>query len=104
MRTLILALCLTLVSYEAFAISRYQSRSMSCDGVQSTVSEQGAVILRYSSARNPSLPLYDRFVVNGGYCAANEYAKLTAVPASDTSSCPVLKCMPLPDDKEFFNN
>lgn len=101
MRTMILAICLSLVSYEASAISRYQSEGMACDNIRSAVREEGAVILRYRSQRNPGLPLYDRYVANGGFCAHNEYAAMTAVPAKDTASCPVLKCMPDVND-DFF--
>jgi len=94
----VLASALSLVSVEAQAISQYNSQSMSCDRVQAVVQGEGAVILHYSSARNPGLPLYDRYVANGTYCQVTEYAKLASVPASDQQSCRVLKCADMTND------
>ncbi|MGE3307917.1 MAG: hypothetical protein AB7I52_18325 [Rhizobiaceae bacterium] len=103
MRAAILAaIGLTLVSSQAFAISRYQSQSLSCDSIHSKVMEEGAVILRYASQRNPGLPLYDRYVASGRHCSFNEYAQSAWVPASDTGECPVLRCATVPDD-DFYN-
>ncbi len=93
MRTALIALTLVATALPAHAISRYNSMQMSCDEAQSRIQEEGAVILRYRSARNPSLPLYDRYVAHGGYCQPGEYAKLEVVPTADTNRCRVLKCM-----------
>lgn len=97
--TVSLALALSLASVPAYAISRYNSRSMSCARIQATVRSEGAVILRYTSARNPGLPLYDRYVANDGYCDFGEYAQVTWVPASDTQSCPVMTCQQITYDE-----
>lgn len=91
-RTMLLAIGLSLVSLQAHAISRYNSLSMSCARAQAVVRQEGAAILRYHSTRNPNLPLYDRYVANGGYCQIDEYAKVDYVPTSDAANCPVLKC------------
>lgn len=93
MRTALIALTLVATALPAHAISRYNSTQMSCGEAQSRIQEEGAVILRYRSARNPSLPLYDRYVAHGGYCRPGEYAKLEVVPTADTNRCRVLKCM-----------
>ena len=93
-RTLILGLCLAGSILPAQAISRYNSMQLSCDQAQDRIQDEGAVILRFRSARNPGLPLYDRYVANGRYCQADEYAKLEVVPTADTRGCRVLKCMP----------
>lgn len=92
MRKFILALCITAVSFPALAIQRYNVQSMSCARVQAAVNSEGAAILRYRSARNPSLPLYDRYVRNGSYCDPSRYAKRSYVPTRDNNRCPVLKC------------
>lgn len=94
MRALILALCLAASVLPAQAISRYNSMQMSCGDAQARIRSEGAVILRYRSARDPSLPLYDRYVAHGGYCMQGEYARLEVVPTADTNSCRVLKCWP----------
>lgn len=86
----------------AQAISRYESTRMSCDQAQSAISAEGAVILRYRSSRNPSLPLYDRYVAHGGYCEPNEYAANAYVPTADTRSCYVRVCKDRVDSGSFF--
>ena len=93
MRTVLVALSLLATALPAQAISRYNSMQMSCGEAQSRIQQEGAVILRYRSARDPSLPLYDRYVAHGGYCQRGEYAKLEVVPTADTRSCRVLRCM-----------
>jgi hypothetical protein len=97
--TVPIALALVLVSLPAHAISRYNSQGMSCARIQAVVRSEGAVILRYSSARNPSLPLYDRYVAHDGYCEFNEYAEWEWVPAKDTRSCPVRACKDITYDE-----
>ena len=93
-KTLLAALALSLVAFEAHAISRYDIAGMSCSRVQGIVRADGAAILRYPSPRNPSLTLYDRYVAHGGYCQIDEEAVASFVPTKDTASCPVLKCQP----------
>lgn len=94
---LVFALCLAAVP--AQAISRYNSLSMSCARIQAVIRSEGAVILRYVSARNPSLPLFDRYVANDGFCDFGEYAQVAWVPASDTPSCPVMSCQQITYDE-----
>ena len=87
------------VTTPAAAISRYETARLSCDQAQSRIANEGAVILRYRSERNPSLPLYDRYVAHGGFCEPNEYAANAYVPTADTKSCFVLVCK-----SRVFNN
>ncbi|MER8435684.1 hypothetical protein NKH36_02670 [Mesorhizobium sp. M1312] len=61
-------LCPLLVSFEAQAISRYNSTSMSCDEVRATIAGDGEAITRYLSRRDPSLQLYGRYVRNRLFC------------------------------------
>ncbi len=77
----------------AYAISRHDIGSWSCQRVQATLAREGAAILRYRSARNPSLTLYDRYVQDGRYCDFGQVPKLTSVPTTDSRSCPVRKCI-----------
>lgn len=90
--TVLIAVALTLVSADAYAITRYDVQAMSCERAQSVVDSQGAAILRHSSARG--LPLYDRYVADGRFCDSGEYAKAALVPTRDTASCPVFICEP----------
>lgn len=94
-KTFFAALALSLVAFDAQAISRYEIAGMSCGRVQETVRAEGAVILRYPSPRNPSLTLYDRYVAHGGFCQIDEEAAAAFVPTADTPGCRVLKCRPL---------
>lgn len=93
MKQILLAGAVLLAVAPAEAISRYETARLSCGEAQSRVEAEGAVILRYRSERNPSLPLYDRYVAHGGYCQPTEYAKVEFIPTADTRSCPVYKCV-----------
>jgi hypothetical protein len=108
MRAPILAVTvLALMSTDALAISRYTATSMSCPQVKATIADEGAVILRYRSKRNPSVPLYGRYVYSGAFCSSGEIAETTYIPTSDTASCPVRECHPysLDDDpRNLFLN
>ncbi len=92
MKSMLLALCFSLIAAEAQAISRYNSTGMSCDEVRATVHSEGAVILRYRSTRDPSLPLYGRYVSDRRFCNFDEVAETAFVPAADTRSCLVREC------------
>jgi hypothetical protein len=94
MRTLLISACLLATILPAQAISRYNSMQLSCDQAQSRIASEGAVILRYRSARDPSLPLFDRYVAHDGWCDHDQYARLFSVPTADATQCPVLKCFP----------
>lgn len=86
------ALGLMVASSEALAIERYNSGRMSCARVRATIDADGAAIVRYASKRTPGLQLYGRYVRNGGFCTAGEFAERVYIPASDTRSCPVREC------------
>lgn len=101
MKSLLLALCLSLVAAEAQAISRYNTTSMSCAQIKSALRNEGAAILRYRSKRNPSLPLYGRYVSDQRFCNFDEFADTAFVPAADTPSCLVRECVQV-DPDDFF--
>lgn len=92
MRQIILALCITCVSLPALAIQRYNVLEMSCSAVQNAVNRDGAAILRYHSTRDPSLPLYDRYVRNRLFCEPYQFAARARVPTKDNNQCVVHKC------------
>jgi hypothetical protein len=81
-----------LIAAEAQAISRYDPTRMSCERVKASVAANGAVLLRYRSPRNPSLTLYDRYVVSERFCDAGETRARAYVPSADLEHCPVYKC------------
>ena len=91
MKALTLAVAL-LATTNAFAISRYNSKSYTCAEIKNIVSDEGAVILRYPSIRVPGLTLYDRYVAHSGYCFGGEERNRAYVPTDDTSKCPVYNC------------
>lgn len=76
----------------AAAINRYNSETMACSQVQSTIRADGAAIMRYRSKANPTLVLYDRYVRNGTFCQWNETAVPAWIPSRDDKTCAVLKC------------
>lgn len=101
MKSVLLALCIVSVSFPALAINRYNVQSMSCAAVQQAVKRDGAAILRWQSARKPTLPIYDRYVRNGLYCDPNEYAKRAYVPSQNRANCMVYKCADISDNLLF---
>jgi hypothetical protein len=102
LRIWVTAMVLVMIPLPAQAISRYETMSMSCTAIHATIMREGAVILRWRSARNPSLPLYDRFVADDGFCPSLERATLTTVPAADTKACPVYNCTYFDPRDDFF--
>ncbi len=94
MRTLsIVTLALAITATSAHAISRHNSQSLSCDTVHEIIDSEGAAIMRYQSRRIPGLPLYDRFVRNGAFCDTEKYPVAATIPAADTDSCVVYRCI-----------
>jgi hypothetical protein len=93
MRRLAILLPALLLAGEAFAISRYQTTSMSCARVQAAVRNDGAAILRYAAPDNPSIERYDRYVRDRSFCSSTQRADIKSVPAADTRNCPVRKCV-----------
>jgi|CXWK01.1.fsa_nt_gi hypothetical protein len=93
MKVLILAGLMAIVASDASATSRYQTMQLSCVDVQEIVQEEGTAILRWRSRRNPSLPIYGKYVSDSRFCESNEVATFATVPTKDMRSCAVRKCI-----------
>ncbi len=93
MKAASIALCLSLLAVEAHAISRYTTINMNCAAIQAAVQSEGAAILQWRSTRDPSLPLYGRYVANRRYCQPEQTAETAFVPARGGTSCLVRKCV-----------
>jgi hypothetical protein len=93
MRRLAIIVPMLMLAGEASAIERYQTTSMSCARVQAAVKNDGAAILRYPAPDNPSLVLFDRYVRDRTFCSSSQRADLQSVPAADTRTCRVRKCV-----------
>ena len=102
MKAVLVFLSLSMLATPALAISRYNSRSLSCDDVHRKIAAERAVILRYPSTRVAGMTLYDRFVSNAGMCNNYEYPQRLTVPTKDRPSCPVYACKPRDDDDLFI--
>jgi hypothetical protein len=102
MKAVLLALCLTLVSANAYAISRYDPTRMTCDQVHAIIDQQSAVILRYQSKRVAGLPLYDRYVSSDAFCERGEMLDPFYVPTRDQNSCEVERCKKVDYDDDPF--
>jgi hypothetical protein len=100
-KALLIALGLSLVSFEAVAISRYNSTSMSCAEVRATILAEGAAIMRWRSARG--VQRYGRYVASDRFCPSAEIAEWSSIPSADRRSCNVLECKQYsPEDDDFF--
>lgn len=97
-----LTLPVLLLAEPAWSISRYNSATMSCAAVKRAIGREGTVILRYPSARNPRLTLYDRYVVDSGFCDQHEFADSASVPTTDDPTCAVRACKRRPDPEDCF--
>jgi hypothetical protein len=103
MKKALLVLGLCVIAADAQAISRHDPTGMSCGEVKATIAREGAVILRYRSARTPGLPLYDRYVDRDQFCERGEVAFPATVPTADAKACPVYRCQVLDlDDRDRF--
>lgn len=92
MNRVLVAVPLVLASFAASADPAYTITTMSCAKVQASLLASGSAILRYRSKRNPSLPLYGRFVSDRRFCASGQIVSYASVPAAD-KSCTVRKCV-----------
>ena len=76
----LLVVAVFLTAVPAYAITRYNSTSMSCDAVRGTIRQEDAVIMRYRSTRNPSLQLFGRYVNDDRFCRQSERAETVFIP------------------------
>lgn len=102
MRILLATLSLLVAVAPAGAISRYNAWTMSCAEAKSTVRSEGAVILRFRSKMNPSVPRFGRFVSDGRFCTPGEIAALSYIPTADNASCPVRECEDVDYDDDML--
>ena len=102
-KTLMLALALTLVGADAQAISRYNTEGMTCSEVQAVLRNEGAAILRYRSKRTGAR-LYGRYVYTSHFCDISQYADWRYVPTADVASCPVKQCEYYDRDDPFIRH
>lgn len=93
MTRIAIALALLLAAADASAQERHDISGMDCAAVQALLKAEGTAILRYRSAYNLSLPLYDLYVSGQRECASGEVAVRKGVPTSDREYCPVYRCV-----------
>jgi hypothetical protein len=102
MKKFLFAMAVSALPFEAEAISRYNSTSMSCAQIQATIRSEGAAIMRWRSPQS-GVQRYNRFVAHGGFCPTAERAERAFIPSADRQSCPVWECRQYsPDDRDFF--
>ncbi|WP_442582741.1 hypothetical protein ACSBOB_12670 [Mesorhizobium sp. ASY16-5R] len=90
MKRVVLAVALTLVAGEAFAISSYNSMDLSCAAVHARIGQEGAVIMRYGSHGGDRL--FGRYVTDKLFCPTSTQPKYQYIPTADVSRCPVMEC------------
>ena len=101
MRIPLACLALLVAAAPAGAISRYNAWTMSCAEAKDLIRAEGAVLLRFRSTFNPSIPRFGRFVYHDGFCTTGEYADCSYIPTADTRVCPVRECKDIDHEDEF---
>ncbi|MBX3530897.1 MAG: hypothetical protein KF849_09840 [Rhizobiaceae bacterium] len=86
-KTLAVAAALAMAATATLAANRPDTRSMSCERVQSLIRDRGAVVM--TTGRHT----YERFVARDSACYRPEIAWQTTVRAKDTGACPVYHCI-----------
>lgn len=92
MKKLFMACIVALVPVEAAALVRYMVQDMTCADVQDSVGRDGVAIL-YRKSGSAGVPIYDRYVANVSFCLPGQIVIRESIPAADTQSCPVSKCL-----------
>ncbi|MBL8583885.1 MAG: hypothetical protein JNL61_16880 [Rhizobiaceae bacterium] len=82
---------LLFVAGEAAAIERYTSTSMSCARISQALAS-GPAILQFPSSGGGGMR-YDRYFGSRASCPPFQTAVKASVPASDTQSCQVYRCV-----------
>lgn len=85
-----------LLAATSVAEARPDTRSMTCQQVQTLLERQGATVLTTGTHT------YDRYLPQfSTQCRQFEEPRQTSVPTSDTSSCRVFECQPI---ERLFGN
>lgn len=87
----VLSAVLVLAATQAMAIERFTSTSMSCARIAAALAS-GPAILQYPSGGASGMR-YDRYFGNRNSCPPFQKAVTASVPASDTRSCKVFRCV-----------
>jgi len=90
--TALILLALLAISAVPADAAVYDIRNWDCKRVLQTIANEGMAVLRYRSARNPSIPLYDRYVFGSRFCKPEEVLRFASVPTVDDKHCPVKRC------------
>lgn len=88
MRELSLAAGLVVaIAWSMPALARPDTRTMTCDQVQSLIVQSGAVTMTTGDTT------YNRLVQDRSFCTTSEIAEPTSVPTADTNQCRVKVCV-----------
>jgi hypothetical protein len=93
MKAVVISLSLSVIAGEASTATRIETAGMTCAQIQSTLGREGIARLHYRSTRDTSLPLYGQYVASVRYCGSAELAATSTIPAADTPSCQVRRCV-----------
>jgi hypothetical protein len=93
MRTIAVAILLSLGVVSAHAQTRADTTNMSCAQIRNVLDQNGSAILRHRSSRNASIVSSGVYVRDGRYCGIGQTAQPASVVAADTGNCRVQRCM-----------
>ncbi|MEO4041058.1 hypothetical protein AAFN47_05550 [Hoeflea sp. CAU 1731] len=87
-----IAMCAVIYAMPANAINNYNTTNLTCARTQAILQQEGAAVLHYRNPHKPSIPLYDVYAKNSGYCGYGQYAKPYFVPTKDNPKCRARIC------------
>ncbi len=85
---IIFAVLVLFASTPLWAQNRIDARQLDCRSVQFLIIDRRAVVLTTGQHT------YDRYVVDGRFCASPDVPRQTYIHAADTDQCPVYRCGP----------
>ncbi|PZM17195.1 hypothetical protein [Rhizobium tubonense] len=95
MKKMILLAAFAMLASNAMAMSRHDSSSLTCSAIHDKIAQEGSIVLRYPSHRDPNLMMYNRYVANSMSCIGQGSMSSATVPTRDDPNCKVRMCNPV---------
>jgi|SRR4051812_18292408 hypothetical protein len=81
-----------LVAGGASALDRYDVTKMSCNEMHAALQSSNRALLMHTSKHVPGMLLYGMYTTDLPVCKGGQTVVRRNIPATDSSTCPVLQC------------